>query len=488
MKSSPKRPNNKVREPNMKQPRMISRALLVIGVVLIFSLLFANKIMTKPNSQVSGGTVNPVMSPSPDVGMTVTYFASLPGFPTPVELTPSAAPIISPTATSTLAPPQCTFPLAGTTAEVSKPENYTFSEPRVVLTAAQGNSYNIAQWLPDNQQVLMTEELRNNPDGLESIELYNPETGESKVYAIRSITHEPPSWQPELNAVVYPVMNYFDIDNQAGTYKFTRQAWVSYGNPDTPQMLDENLAQLPLVIKPGGSDMIYLSDKKISKRDSSLNELPSVPFDSAELDYAKARRNKYAVSYKMAWRPGTALIFLYSEGAMGGGGYTFILDVDTGRVCELNFGGWALEARWSSDGRYLAIIRVKEYAFLFPTSDLTLLDTVTGKLTTLDVTSQEIVGNHYVDDFAWAPDNRHILAIASVISSQPSPGENDIHEMYLMDTVSGQGVPIAPEYQIYVYPADNNLAWSPDGSKLAVRCPTNTGDQICFISVQQTGQ
>jgi dipeptidyl aminopeptidase/acylaminoacyl peptidase len=117
-----------------------------------------------------------------------------------------------------------------------------------------------------------------------------------------------------------------------------------------------------------------------------------------------------------------------------------------------------------------------------------LLDTVTGKLITLSVTPQEIEGIHHVSDFVWAPDNRHLLAIGDIFLSQNSQGESDIHGLYLVDSASNQSIPVAPEYQIYVYPVDNNLAWSPDGSKLAVRCPTDTGDQICFFSVQITKQ
>ncbi|MBI5950276.1 MAG: hypothetical protein HY865_01350 [Chloroflexi bacterium] len=97
-----------------------------------------------------------------------------------------------PTITSTpepQQPPACTFPLAETTTEESKLEEYTFSEPQVVLTAEKNNFYYIAQWLPDNQRVLISEELRN---GLEygkavpeSIELFNSETGNTEVYASR---------------------------------------------------------------------------------------------------------------------------------------------------------------------------------------------------------------------------------------------------------------------------------------------------------------
>jgi hypothetical protein len=380
-------------------------------------------------------------------------------------------------------PPACTFPLANITTPESTPEEYTFSEPQVVLTAPERNLYHIAEWLPDNQQVLMTEELGNNSDGLESISLYNPETGESKVFAIRPVTYQSPAWQLELNAVVYPVMKYFDINKQNHTYKFTRQLWVSYGDPNTAQLLDDNLPQIPLAINSDGNEMLYLSDKKISKLDKSLKKLSSLPFDAAQWDYSKKLRNDTPISYNMAWQPGTSLIFLYSEGVMGGGGYTFILDADTGRVCELNLGGWAIGARWSSDGRYLAIGRVTNSHLV----DLTLLDTTTGNLTTLDNAPQGMEGQLYVNDFIWTPDNHHLLAIGSVISPQDSQRQGNVQGLYLVDIPLSQSVYIT-EYKSIVSYEDNNWAWSPDGSKLLMRCPTHVVDQICLISVQRAGQ
>jgi hypothetical protein len=148
--------------------------------------------------------------------------------PTPSQPTEANAPAL-PAAVNTeedsamkpKQPPACTFPLAEIKAEESIPEEYTFSEPKVVLTAPQGNIYHIAEWLPDNQQILMTEEIGNSSDSLESIVLYNPVTGESKVYATRPITYQSPAWQPELDAVVYPIMRYFDIDKQNRTYDST---------------------------------------------------------------------------------------------------------------------------------------------------------------------------------------------------------------------------------------------------------------------------
>ena len=398
---------------------------------------------------------------------------------TPTATLPTAAPVVA----NGQEPPACTFPLAQITTIKSAPENYTFSEPKVVLTAPIHNYYNIAQWLPDNQQVLMTEILGNsfvmgkdNYSAKEFISLYNPVTGESKVYAIRPVTHESPSWLIPLNAVAYPVMNY------TGPAQFTRQLWISYEDPTTAQKLADDLPQFPLGVKPDGSKLIYFSDNKIIELDKSLKAINSTPFDPAQWDYAKSRRNSDPVSFGTAWQPDTSLIFFYSAGD-GGGGYTFILNADTGQVCELNLGGMAFEAHWSSDGRYLAFIRSTQYWYPTYSADLTVLDTVTGTLKVLSVLPQEKDGAPLVDDFVWAPDNHHLLAFGETYMR----GSQDNSALYLIDFVSGKSNNVTPSYEFYTN-SGSSMAWSPDGSKVVVRCPTNLVDRICLISVQKSGQ
>jgi Tol biopolymer transport system component len=448
-------------------------ALLVIGLILIIPLFFVMRTAAE-------------QTPAP-----IAPTAALPtAVNIPAQPTVENAPDDSSNAPAPKQPPACTFPLTEINTPESTPEEYIFSEPQVVLTAPKGNIYNIAEWLPDNQQVLMTEELNNveienNKPFPESISLFNPETGETKIYAIRTTTGAPPSWLPDLNAVMYPTINYTSLDRKNGTSKFTRQLWVSYGDPDSAQILADNLPQFPIAIKSGGSETLYFSDKQISKLNKSLKKLLSASFDFTQWDYSKERRNKTPLSYKMAWQPGTSLIFLYSDGAVGGGGYTFILDADTGHMCELDFGGWAKGAHWSSDGHYLAFIKSTRYAFPTYSADLTVLDTVTGNLNTLSVITQETEGLHFVDDFVWAPDNRHLLAIGEIYTSPDIQSETGL---YLVDFISGQSIRVVPEKKGFVFSNNNNVAWSPDGSKVAIHCPTETVDQICLVSVQRTAQ
>ena len=285
-----------------------------------------------------------------------------------------------------------------------------------------------------------------------------------------------------VNPVVYPAMNYTSIDKAHAADTFTLQVWASYGNPSTAQKLADNLPQLPFAVKPDGSEALYLSDKPLPKWNAAMQAIPSTTsFDPTQWDYAKALRDSYPVSYETAWQPGTSLVFLYSA-ANGGGGYTFILNADTGRVCELNLGGWAEVARWSSDGRYLAFIRSTKYWYPTYSADLAVLDTITGKVTMFSVMPQETEGLPLVYNSVWAPDNRHLLAVGNIWSQDEA---NNLQGLYLVDVISGQSVNVLPDYNKFF---EGGLAWSPDGSKLVIRCPTNIVDRICFISVQKSGQ
>lgn len=462
-------------------------AKVLINLILLIVLCagFVACGTTQPEQTV---TSIPITSPSP-------YVAVSPPAPigTPIIIMapsqvaqPTAAPVGVP-------PPACTFPLAQITTVESTPENYTFSEPRIVLTAPKGNLYSIVEWLPDNQLVLITERLFNNTlnseNDKQSIMLYSLETNKSNVYAVRHYLEDPPAWQEGANAVVYPNMNFLGFDQNTHALKFTRQVWVSDGEPNTAQMLADNLPQFPISTKPDGSETLYFSDKQISKLDDSLKELPSTPFDRTQWDYATNQRSNVPLSFVMTWQPGTSLVFLYSDGGRGGGGYTYILNSDTGQVCELKFGGWAFVAHWSSDGRYLAIARAQEN-FPINFSDLTVLDSLTGNLYTTGVVPQETKGKHYVVDFVWAPDNHHLLAIGKVPPFQlPSQADinNELRGLYLVDFISGQSVRLLPTDSFYADWFKSNLAWSLDGSKLLIRCPAVV-DQICLIAVHKTSQ
>ncbi|MEN9640490.1 MAG: Eukaryotic translation initiation factor eIF2A [Bacteroidota bacterium] len=424
--------------------------LLVIGLILIIPLFFAiNSRANTPETQAE-------FSPIP---------------PTVAVNAPEDSNAVKPKQ-----PPACTFPLAGTTTEESTPEEYTFSEPQVVLTSEYDPD--IIEWLPDNQNVLIMPtniQSFNGVDGyLQTIELFNPETQETQIYATRRDFGDvdPPTWSSALNAIIYPAPNVLGKDNK------TRQIRISYGNPDETQIIADHLPQYYVTVNSDGSQIAYLTDKKLIKLDASLNLLPPVSFDRKLQDYKRKNTDDVNVIYKMAWRPNSSQIFVYNW-APDNLGYTYILDADTGSLCNLNFDGWALVTRWSPNGRYLAIIRAQGRVPL-QASDLVVLDTATGNLYTLGV-PQEIEGRHILKDIAWAPDNRHLFFVGS---------KSDYSGMlFLGDFISGEIIHIFPSYKFKPVEVGVGLAWSPDGSKLLMNCRTlEETARVCLISVQTGGQ
>jgi Tol biopolymer transport system component len=447
-------------------------------VVLIFSLLFANKIMTGSSSQTTGDTITPARQPT-FTAVTLTYHTLTAAAVKPFgTLTPSATPL-PPTATSTLAPPQCTFPLAETTEAESTPEEYTFSEPQVVLTDEL--QPDIVDWLPDNQNVLIMP-LKLIDLGMngyqQTIELFNPETGKTQIYATRRRVNEaPPAWNPALNAIVYPAMNVLE-GSTITDFRFTRQVMISYGNPDNTQILADNLPQYYVAVKPDGSQIAYLLDKQLFRLNVELKPLFPISFDREQWDYLHENKDDVTVDYRMAWRPNSPQIFLYNW-AFDNLGYTYILDTDTGQLCNLNFGGWALSTRWSPNGRYLAIIRAQDDVPVQST-DLAVLDIATGNLYILGI-PQEIGGRHLIKDIDWAPDNRHLFIV----------GKSDVYRgmLFLGDFMSQQIDRILPSYEFMTVEVGTNLAWSPDGSKLLLNCSiSEEAKQLCLIFVQTDEQ
>ncbi len=420
----------------MKKPRILKGSLeifLLICVILLIPLLFAVRSLARQQG----------LEPTPVPTKTVV--------PEALGMTPTVGGAQVPANVATVAPAPvaqgkqpsaCTFPLAKNPEVSSKPDNYTFSEPQIVLTNPD-NLYNVVEWLPDSQQVLITEDLFDTREAesdkylRQSIKLYNPITGVSNVYAIRHFVEEPPAWQPGENAVVYADRKILGVDEKTHQFIYSRQVWASLGNPKTIQMLADNLPQFALAIKPDGSSVVFQSDTKLSRLNASLKGLTFEPFDPNKWDYAKSRQINVPLSYKMAWQPATSLIFLYGDGVIRFSGYTFILDSDTGQVCELNLGGGARRAKWSSDGRYLAIIRTNDH-FPINSSDLAVLDSVTGNVYSMRVTSEKIAGKHFVDDFAWAPDNFHLVAISRIRAYPITEKGDDVQSnLYLVDFRSG---------------------------------------------------
>ncbi|MBI5964356.1 MAG: PD40 domain-containing protein [Chloroflexi bacterium] len=392
-------------------------------------------------------------------------------------------------------PPACAFPLAGTAMEESKPETYTFSEPRI--TARYGD---IVSWLPDSQNVIimtMEEHLFDGIMGhLQTIELFNTKTQAVQIYATRRSfgSKEFPAWNPTLNAIIYPAPNVLGLDKTTNHFIVDQQIRISYGNPDDTKTLAHDLPRYYISVKSDGSQVVYLenSDKQLYQLYSrtvaqgSLENEQIIPFNSDLFGH-----RDYPITYDTVWRPNVEQVFFKSPEL----GQSFLLDINTGKICALDFGDttwgekiWVIAARWSPNGRYLAMVR-SSGGTPVDFSDLAVLDTTTGNLYVMAF-SPDAQGRHYVWDITWAPDNYHLAAIGKVSAYQHCAPNcmDDVDRLYLVDFISKKADLIFPSIQFSSGSIGNNLAWSPDGTKILAQCLTGKQRRLCLISVHIGGQ
>jgi len=476
--------------------------LLAIAAIILIPLFFATRSQAgqavKANTQAAAVTNVPLTSSS------ATPVSSTPiNQPTSTAL-PSAAAVVA----AGKEPPACSFPLAQTTTTVSIPENYTFSEPQVVLTVSY--PVDIYQWLPDNQRVLIGQESSQG----QSIELFTPQTGKIQVFGSRgSSSDSPPKWVAGLNAVVYPQTVFVSGSRDSNgmiipsTEIDKSQVLISRGDPANVQLLEElqpttNASKLSIIVKPDGSQILYLGSggnqlQQFYKRAISQGTLETVqpsPFNITQWTY------RGPVSpppvFGMAWRPGSTQIFLYSKEAWAGG-YTFLLNSDSGQVCEFNLFGkddpndwrksWAAIAHWSPNGRYLALVRTKG-GLPIDFSDLIILDSATGKLYQMDATKLgfpglSTQGEYFINDVAWAPDNHH-LAVLGHFDPVGGNSMSSIDSLFLLDFLTDQSIQVSSQELGPNLDFSGDLLWSNDGSQVIAKCPSG----LCLLAVQNSDQ
>ncbi|MEJ2557503.1 MAG: hypothetical protein P8186_15000, partial [Anaerolineae bacterium] len=128
-------------------------------------------------------------------------------------------------------------------------------------------------------------------------------------------------------------------------------------------------------------------------------------------------------AFQVTWRPNGSQLVFYTLP------WTFLFDIETNQVCEIDLGPfrdetvkampiWAFEAKWSPDGRYLALIttdtvpgQASGTGAAILATELTIVDMKTGMLRNLQPTSDVTPGQHYVTDIAWSPDNQYIATL-----------------------------------------------------------------------------
>lgn len=377
------------------------------------------------------------------------------------------------------APPFCAFP-GGAPPDANAPSRldaFVFSEPQVVLTSTIG--IEIAEWLPNSQRLLIVRGA--------SIETFDAVTGSRQQYAqLQSAPGWPPFWLSESEAVAYRDWEFTDKERGKARWDL----WVSTGPSAQAQRAVQGLFEFGISVAPDGSLL------RFSRTPQQLLPLPAtvrrffhemvIPIDLTDLLYPK-----YGIPIPEGYRPREFQVTRRPDGsqlALYANPYLYLVNVNTQFICEVDLGRgreglprFPLAAQWSPNGRYLAMITTAQFpGDLVRFSEVTVLDTVIGdqRQLPLEGDAQEI---------DWAPDSRHLLVLSMLDKSQWRP----VQKLFVADTWTDKSREVSPEH-IFGGGTGFNLqmAWSPDGRKVAVKCPlwpegqAIAEDRICLITVE----
>lgn len=397
-------------------------------------------------------------------------FQSLTETPTQPPYPPPATPAPSgPTATPTTAPmqvPLCAFAGQPATAEPGPTlDTFQFSEPRVVLTHT--SAIGIAGWLPDDQRLLITKDIPGT--NRQAVETVNTQTGEEFVYAERLSLTAPPVWLSSPGSVVF-------IDHTVEEGDVLRLSDKSGGPIET---LRTNLASPYLAADSAGKKVaILLRDQAARPAVMDLLE-KSVQLFDVELPLSSIRT--FESTYHATWNPKGNQIAFYNDSGL------YLFDAASGRACQVALGlaglgergpRWAYLAKWSPNGRYLAMITTSG-RFPLEFSDLTILDTVTGDLRTVQPKQYLSSGKYYVLDIDWAPDSAIIAARVAATMK-----EGVVYDgLYLMNTSGIRQERQLPELTFTGASAGLSISWSSNGKYLVLNCPTRDEGRLCQITV-----
>jgi Tol biopolymer transport system component len=187
------------------------------------------------------------------------------------------------------------------------------------------------------------------------------------------------------------------------------------------------------------------------------------------------------IPYQATWHPGGNQIAFYNDTGF------YLADLVRMQTCEIDLGSntggkrWAVDAQWSSDGRYLAALTtVGDPVVRFV--DLTLLDAQTGEYRYLNLEHQ------FLSAMAWAPNSNHLVVLTE--ANREDTNRINEYDLFLVDATSDASRRMLADHK-FTFSGVYGIVWSPAGQRIALACPaiepahrTIAEGRLCIISVE----
>ncbi len=352
-------------------------------------------------------------------------------------------------------------------------------QPQVIYTAAQ--PVYLSEFTPDGR--LLT--LQDIPGNLQQVGLLAIPGGQFTPLAERRYSGSLPRWDATRGAPIYLDWQYSDSQTYLATYTLRSPS----------QVLVQN-ASLSFDITPSGEALYFGSNPEQPGGAALLttgtpplpNLIPRLPILQEPASVVTNAHPAYqgwpSQPFQIALRPGTGQMLLFNQPKT--------LLADPGGSCALDLGSqpaengpaplWAVQARWSLDGRYLAVIATSTLPGQPAGLGAALQST---SLLVFDFTRQtrmefplvpEVHGTRYVTDMAWSPDGQN-LAVLGLVGISPEGYEQ--LGLFLVDPEAGTSAHAAQAGMLGGGLWGTQLAWGKAG--LAATCPLPGVGRVCLL-------
>lgn len=336
---------------------------------------------------------------------------------------------------------------------------YVFGEPQIVLRSP--TSLAIVQWLPDGQRILLVE---GGPGGsaFYLVKTYDLLTQESTDYGQFGPMNPKVAWLEDVQKAVY----------------------LGSDGEKTPLMIagkDANsritpIAEVARMMDARGNLIVALDADKVHEPVAFDGEGVPQAIPVVDLrEYGIASEWQFMT---MKLHPSEPKVAIFSESGF------VIFDMQRDEVHSFDLGEdrseslygkrWAMDAKWSPDGKQLALL---VHVGSPPTqlSKVFILTPESGKLTELPTS----LG--HVFDIQWAPNGQQLL-VGGINNA------SDNGEIMLVDIISQQHIKIEQLSKNYTYgEIGMGMQWSSDGSELLTRCRLDSQSDetaICLTEVK----
>lgn len=394
---------------------------------------------------------------------------------TPALGLPNTAPAYPPPTGSVI--PPCAFSAADRPNPPAPPPlaAYHFGEPRVVLR--HDSAIGIAGWLPDSERLLITRLVPGR--ARETIDLFDPTTGELRSVGERAALAAPPIWLPATQAVAFadgerwPPELRISTEKANGTTVLSALAspWIA-ASPDGRYIL--GIAQSDAA-RPAQAILLDLT--QALRRAIALPETPSSALAALGQQFGPE-------PYQAVWSPRGDQVAIFNDTGF------YLLTVATNQLCTVDLGReeseagygqrWAFQAQWSFDGHYLAILATVGDAPV-TVSYLIVIDMMAGEQKKFDL---------HIPLYAivWDPSSYTLLVV--VEKGVDSDSGALLHGFYLIDPLQGEALSILDNHK-FIGAGHWGITWSSRSSEVVFACPLiNPADQVmsegrlCLVPVE----